>query len=104
MEKTLNNLAEISFYFFLITGLLHISSSLLIAEGVIDRADFILFNSMDLPFLFAGLIYMTSKLSLGMGEIFGSVKIPLLILSVFSLATFGLALFLNFGLADATLI
>ena len=104
MEKTLRNSSEIAFYFFLALGTAHISASLLVAQGVVGHFDWLIFSSFDLPFLLTGLVYMTCRLSLEMGDIFGSYKIPLIILSSLSTLAFIVALYLNFILQDAVLV
>ncbi len=104
MQKTLQNLAHTSLIFFVIFGGLHISASLLIANGVVDKTDVLLFNSLDLPFLFSALVYGSSKLSLTLEVITGNVKIPFIVCSGLSLVVFVGALYFNFGLSDANLI
>jgi len=104
MQTTLKNLSQVSLWFFMIFGGLHISSSLLIAEGVIDNSDLLLFNILDLPFLAMGLIYGSSKLSLILENITGNLKTPLIICSILSVVIFLMALFLNFGFTDAQFI
>ena len=104
MEKTLRSLSQISFFFFLVFGALHISASLLVAQGVIDRTSWVLFNAFDLPFLFAGLIYADAKLSLGLGSIAGDVKLPFVLLTVLFSVLFLVALYWNFLLPDASFI
>lgn len=79
------------------------SASFLIAQGVIDKPTFLIFNALDLPFLLAGLTYGTSKLSLTLAKIFGNVKVPLLICTGVSLVIFLIALYVNFLLPDANL-
>ncbi len=103
MQKVLQNLAHISLLFFVIFGGLHISASLLLANGVIDRVDSLLFNALDLPFLFAALIYGSSRFSLALEVITGNLKIPFIVCSSCSFLVFLGALYFNFGLTDANL-
>lgn len=104
MEKTLQNVSQVAFFFFLVLGFLHISSSILIAQGVLTRSTWLLFNSLDLPFLFAGLAYGNAKLSLTLGNIMGNLKIPFMIITLLCGVAFITALYFNFVLPDASLV
>ncbi len=103
MQKTLQSLASVSFLFFVVLGGLHVSSSLLIAQGVINPADTLLFNALDLPFLLSALLYGSAQLSLTLEDIVGNLKVPFVICSALSVAVFAGALYLNFGFPDANL-
>jgi uncharacterized protein with PQ loop repeat len=103
MQNALKSTASVSFIFFVIYGTFHMSASFLVAQGVIDKTIFLLFNALDLPFLLAGLIYGTSNLSLTAAKIFGSVKVPLIVCTVISAVIFLIALYVNFLLPDANL-
>lgn len=102
MEKTLQNISHISFFFMLVLGLLHISSSFLIVQEVTSRSAWILFNGLDLPFLAAVLVYGSSRLSLNLGRITGNLALPLTLCVVLSTVLFFMALFINFALPDVT--
>jgi len=82
---------------------MHLSTALLIAQGVVNSTDTLLFKVLDLPFLFSALLYGTSQLSLTLEDITGNLKVPLLLCSLFSIAAFVGALYLNFGFPDANL-
>lgn len=103
MQKTLKSVSEISFFFFLVFGALHIVSSILIAKGILERSDWILFNSFDLPFLLAALVFGSSRLSLSLFNILGESKAPVVALSFVSVCVFGFALYINFLVPDAVL-
>lgn len=103
MQKTIQSISQISFFFFLIFGLLHISASFLVAQHIVNRTDWFVFNTIDLPFLFSALLYGTSRLSLTLGDIFGNEKIPFVILAAISICLFLFALYLNFIFPDAKL-
>ena len=103
MQKTLQNLAHVSLFFFVVFGGLHISASLLLANGVVDRVDSLIFNSLDRPVLFAALVYGCSRFSLALETISGNLKVPVIICSSFSFLVFLGALYLNFGLTDANI-
>lgn len=103
MEKTLKNLAQVSLIFLVIFGGLHISSSFLVAEGSQNRIILILFNTLDLPFLLAALIYGCTRLATAIGQMNGNARNAFLVCSVFSAIIFCAALYLNFALPDAKL-
>lgn len=103
MQRTLENLADVAFFFFVAFGLLHISSSLLVAQGALGRPAWLLFQSLDLPFLLSALVFGSAKLSLLSENIFGNVKVPAIALSLVSLAVMIFALYYNFLIPDAIL-
>lgn len=104
MDKTIKNISEVAFFFFFTTGALHIVSSLLIAQNIFTKPDWLIFNSFDLPFLFSGLIFMTTKLSQQLEDIFGDIRLPVILLGTVSTFIFAFALYLNFVLPDASII
>ena len=103
MQKTLQSIASVSFIFFVVLGGLHISTSLLLAQDVLNPATTLLWNALDLPFLMAALLYGTSRLSLTLEDITGNLKIPFALSGMAALIIFGFALYLNFGFPDANL-
>lgn len=103
MQKTLQNIGDTALLFLVIFGGLHISTSLLLAQGTRSAMDVLIFNVVDLPFLMAALLYGTAHLSFTLEEITGNLKIPLVVCSALAVLAFLAALYLNFGLADANL-
>lgn len=104
MQKALYSLADVSLWFFLVFGGLHLSSTLLLAQGISNPGNTLLFNALDLPFILSALLYGTARFSLSLGSITDNFKIPTLVLSVLSGLVFLLVLFLNFGFPDAKLL
>jgi hypothetical protein len=104
MQKTLQSIAQVSFIFFALLGITHIASSFLIAQSEVNKMDWLAFQTLDLPFLFMGLLYGSSKLSLSLGNIFGSEKIAFIILSSLSIVIFLGVLYVNFIFPDAKLV
>lgn len=103
MQKLVQNIARVSLFFFVVFGGMHISASLLLANGVVDPVDALIFNGLDLPFLFSALVYGSARLSLELELITGQVRVPLMVCSGFSLVIFCGALYFNFALPDAKL-
>lgn len=103
MQKLVQNIAHVSLFFFVVFGGMHISASLLLANGVVDQVDALIFNALDLPFLFSALVYGSARLSLEMELIMGQIKAPFIVCSSFSLVIFLSALYFNFALPDANL-
>lgn len=66
MENTLINIKKVSLIFFIITGFLHLGSSLLIANLLFLKYAFILNKTMDIPFVLTGLLYGFSSLRLSL--------------------------------------
>jgi hypothetical protein len=101
MEKTVRNIADTSFFFFLAFGIAHISFSFLVAQGVMSRLDWLMFNILDLPFLLSGLIYGSTQLSLTIQSFSGKLKAPLIVCGLLSAVVFLTALIFNFAIPDA---
>ncbi|MFA6024491.1 MAG: hypothetical protein WC777_04745 [Candidatus Gracilibacteria bacterium] len=101
MQKIVQNLAQVSLYFFVFFGALHIGTSLLMANGAINRADTLIFNVLDLPFLLAALVYGSARFSLALEPIVGDLKKSFITCGSFAFLFFLTALYFNFGLSDA---
>lgn len=101
MQKTLQNIGDTALIFLVFFGGLHISTSLLLAQGARSVMDVLIFNAVDLPFLMTALLYGTTNLSLTLEEVTGNLKVPLVVCSTLAVLAFMGALYLNFGLADA---
>jgi len=100
MQKTVQSVVSVSLPFFIILGFTHLASVFLIAQGVVSRLDWLLFNILDLPFLLAGLLYGLGKLALLLEETTGNLKVPLAVCTGAGVVVFVLALYFNFGLTD----
>ncbi len=101
MQKTVQSISQISFYFFLAFGLIHICSAILVSQGITGNFNMLIFRTLDLPFLFAALAYGGSKLSLKIEEITGELTVPVVVCSFLSIVIFLAALYFNFALPDA---
>lgn len=62
--NTILNIKKVSLTFFIITGLLHLGSSIFIANQFFLKESFIVNKVMDIPFILTGLIYAASSLRL----------------------------------------
>lgn len=62
--KTILNIKKTSLLFFIVTGLLHLGSSIFIANQLYLKPAFILNKTMDIPFAVTGLIYGLASLRL----------------------------------------
>lgn len=100
MENTLRSVSHISFFFFCVFGALHIAASMLMVQELDSGFMTLVYQSMDLPFLLAGLVYGTSRLSTHVGHITGTQKIPLIVCGAISAVLFLIALYFNFALPD----
>ncbi|MBT4384992.1 hypothetical protein HOD30_04575 [Candidatus Peregrinibacteria bacterium] len=100
MQKIVQNVSQVSFFFFLVFGILHISLSILIAQGIAPRLPWLFFNILDLPFLLSGLLYGSTRLSLSLENITGNIKTPLMICGGISIVLFLIALYFNFLIPD----
>lgn len=64
IPHTIQNIKKVALLFFIITGLLHLSSSIFIANKLYLKEAFILNKTMDIPFAITGLIYGLASLRL----------------------------------------
>lgn len=62
--QTIQNIKKVSLVFFILTGLLHLGSSIFIANQLFQKQAFILTKIMDIPFAITGLIYGLASLRL----------------------------------------
>ncbi len=104
MQKMLQNTSTVSFYFFLVLGMLHIVASLLVVQGAGGKTAAILVQSLDLPFLTAALTYGSLQISQRLEQVFGQVKTPLIICGATSILIFSVALYFNFAIPDAPIL
>jgi hypothetical protein len=68
MEQTLNNIKKVSLLFFIVTGALHLGSSLMIANYLYLKQAFIINKTMDVPLVLTGMLYGLSSLRLTLTE------------------------------------
>ena len=101
MQKTVHSVAQVAFFFFVGFGLVQMSAAFLVAQGVGGPLAQLLFNTLDLPFLLAALVYGTAQLSLKLEDLTGNLEWPLVICSLGSLVLFLAALSINFLFLDA---
>ena len=66
--NTILNIKKVSLIFFIITGILHLGSSVLIANQLFLKEAHILNRTMDIPFLITGLIYGISSLRISLSD------------------------------------
>lgn len=67
MNTTLN-IKKISLIFFILTGILHLGSSALIANQILLKESFIINKTMDIPFALTGLMYGLSSLKIALTD------------------------------------
>lgn len=65
-SSTITNIKKVALVFFIITGLLHLGSSMFLANNLFVKAAFITNKTMDIPFAITGLIYALSSLRLNL--------------------------------------
>jgi hypothetical protein len=64
--QTIENAKKVALIFFIVTGTLHLGSSVLIANEVFLKQAFILNKTMDIPFIITGLIYGLATLRINL--------------------------------------
>lgn len=100
MENTLLNIKKVSLIFFIITGFLHLGSSLLITNKLFLKEAFILTKTMDIPFVLTGLLYGFSSLRLSLTDPSAlHKKLDIFLISVIIIVLLGLII-INFAIPN----
>lgn len=68
MEHTIENIKKVALIFFLVTGALHLGSSMFIANNVYAPTASVINKIMDIPLVLTGLIYGFSALRLSFAD------------------------------------
>lgn len=98
--NTILNIKKVSLAFFCITGLIHLSTSLLIANELLLRQAFTINKIMDIPFIITGLIYALASLRLNFTNPDSPHKIlDISLISIIMLVLAGL-IYINLALPD----
>ena len=63
-SSTIVNIKKVALVFFIATGLLHLGSSILLANNLFTKMAFLTNKTMDIPFAITGLIYALTSLRL----------------------------------------
>jgi len=100
MEHSLTNIKKVALVFFIITGILHLGSSLLIANELYLKQAFILNKTMDIPLVLTGLLYGLASLRLMLTDPDKSHKLlDIILLTVILLVLAGL-IFINIAVPN----
>lgn len=90
-SHTILNIKKVALIFFIITGLFHLGSSVLLANDLYLKPAFLLNKTMDIPFAITGLIYALSSLRLNLTNPDHAHKIlDIILISVIILVLLGL--------------
>lgn len=100
MNRTLENINKVSFIFFAVTGLTHVLSMLMLANGYAPEIAQTIYKTLDLPFLLATLIYGGSAFQIGLLKIGLQSRVSTIILIALLSIVFATALYANFFFAD----
>jgi len=60
--NTFINIKKVSLIFFIAVGLIHLGSSMLLANNVYSQVSYIINKTMEIPFILTGMIYGLSSL------------------------------------------
>lgn len=66
--ETIKNIKKVSLIFFVITGFLHLGSSVFIANNAALKTAEIINKTMDIPFILTGLLYGFSSLRINLSD------------------------------------
>ena len=96
--NTFLNIKKVSLIFFIAIGLIHIGSSMLIANNVFPQISYIINKTMEIPFILTGMTYGFSSLRISMFDqenphkILDIFLISLIIIVLISLVVINLAI------------
>ncbi|MBD3330038.1 hypothetical protein GF354_00740 [Candidatus Peregrinibacteria bacterium] len=62
--ETIQNIKKVSLVFFIVSGLIHLSSAMLLANEIAVKYAFIVNKIMDIPFIITGMVYGLSSIRL----------------------------------------
>ncbi len=100
MNSTIENIKKVALIFFIATGILHLGSSVFIANQLFMKPAFILNRTMDIPFVITGIIYALASLRLGLTNPNSEhKKLDIILISVIIIVLIGLIL-INLLLPD----
>lgn len=100
MEQTLKNIKKVSLIFFIITGALHLGSSLLIANELYLKEAVIVNKTMDIPLVLTGLLYGFTSIRILLTNPSKSHKVlDIFLLTVIVLVLAGL-IYINLGIPN----
>lgn len=89
--KTIENIKKVSLIFFVITGIAHLGSSILIANSLFLKEAQITNKIMDIPFILTGLLYAFSSLRIALTRPEKNhKKLDILLLAIIILVLIGL--------------
>lgn len=66
--ETFKNIKKVSILFFVLIGLVHIGSSLFLANNPFSKEALIINKTLDIPFIITGLIYGLSSLRISLAN------------------------------------
>jgi hypothetical protein len=66
--ETIKNIKKVSILFFIPIGIIHIGSSLFIANNLFLKESIIINKTLDIPFIITGLIYGLSSLRISLAN------------------------------------
>ena len=100
--KTIENIKKVSLIFFIITGIAHLGSSILIANSLFLKEAEITHKIMDIPFILTGLLYGLSSLRIALTKPDKShKKLDILLLVIIILVLIGV-MTINLLIPDLT--
>ena len=100
MEQTITNIKKVSLIFFIITGILHLGSSLLIANQLFLKEAFILNKTMDVPLVLTGLLYGFASIRLMLTDPQKNHKMLDIFLLAVIVLTVGGLIFINLAIPN----
>ena len=93
MTQTLQNIKKVALAFFILTGIIHLGSSALIANQIWLKESFIINKTADIPFIITGMIYGLASLRISLTDPNKKHKIlDISLISIIILALVGLIL------------
>lgn len=100
--NTVKNIKKVSLAFFVLTGLLHLGSSVLLANSYFLEQAKLINNIMDAPFILTGLLYGISSLRLNLTNPEKNYKVLDIVLLSIIILIFIAVIIINIFIPDLT--
>lgn len=98
--QTIQNIKKISLIFFVVTGTLHLGSSIFIANEYFFKEAFILNKTLDVPFVLTGLLYAFASLRIQFTDPQKNYKILDISLAIIIVLILAALITINLALPD----
>ncbi|KKP36246.1 hypothetical protein A2483_01475 [Candidatus Peregrinibacteria bacterium RIFOXYC2_FULL_33_13] len=98
--ETLANIKKISLFFFITIGFVHIISALIVSNNYFQKPFDLIYKTLDMPFIIAGLCYGLTSLKLNFYKNINKSKFIDIILILIFILVIGGIIYINLAVPD----